>query len=45
MLQTYQTKIKDYYTEYLDEMAIFTGHIERNLFLEGFIKGKSRNEC
>jgi IS605 OrfB family transposase len=26
-------------------MAIFTGHIERNLFLEGFIKEKSRNEC
>jgi len=45
MLQTYQTKIKDCNTEYLDEMAIFTGHIERNLFIESFIKGKSKTEC
>lgn len=45
MLQTYQTKVKGYNTVYLDEMAVFTGHIERKLFVESFIKGKSKTEC
>lgn len=45
MLQTYQTKIKHVATDYLDKMAEFSGTIERKLFLDSFINGKSRAAC
>lgn len=45
MLLTYQTKIKHQDTNYLDKMAAFSGAIERKLFVDSFIKGKTRAEC
>ena len=45
MLLTYQTKIKHQETHYLDKMAVFSGMIERKLFVDSFIKGKTRAEC
>ena len=45
MLQTYQTKIKNSDTSYLDEVSSFFGYIERKLFLDSFVRGESRTSC
>lgn len=45
MLQTYQTKIKNSDTSYLDKVSSYFGYIERKLFVDSFIRGKSRTSC
>ncbi len=43
MLRTYQTKIKNQYTQYLDEAASFFGSIERKLFVDIIVRKIKRN--